>query len=289
MKKIFPFLIFMFVFPMFTSQPAWAGLDAHFDYMNIPTESFDNIYFRKSTLADVKAKYPKFTPVKMDDGSTILSYKPKSGIYSEIRIGFAPNNQTTLEWIEFILKEKQSIDKILSRYGLATEVNSDYNNLYNYYNYEYFNFSVDKQQQYFYSVSIFENPKLPDELANFDQELPDLNNLAQIKNFVPKSYPEEAFGDYYESIYPQFNQDGSKTYTINGNVIQKYKKAELIFDDGLLKFLVLYPNNLNFSQIKSIYGNCTRITSQQNQIVYDYGNFAVITNLSNQVLKIAID
>lgn len=281
MKKIFLFIIYMLISPL-----AWAGLDSHFDYMNIPTENFDNIYFKKSTMADVKAKYPKFVPVKLEDGSSILDYKPKSGIYSEIRIGF---NANTLEWIEFVLKEKQSIDKILSRYGTAAEVNYDYNDIYNYYNYEYFNFSVDKQQQYFYSISVFANPKLPDELANFDNELPDLNNLNQIKNFIPKSYPEEAFGDYYESIYPKFNQDGSKTYTINNNIIQKYKKAELIFNDGLLKFLVLYPQNINFTQIKSIYGNCARITSQQNQIVYDYGHFTVITNLSNQVLKIAID
>ncbi len=281
MKKIFALIIFMFVSPF-----AWADLNPNFDYMNIPTESFDNIYFKKSTLENVREKYPKFTPVKLDDGSTILSYKPKYGNYSEIRIGF---NQNLLEWIEFILKEKQSIDKILSRYGTATEVNYEYNNTYNYYNYEYFNFSVDKQQQYFYSVSIFENPKLPDELTNFDQELPDINSLNQIKNFIPKSYPEEAFGDYYESVYPKFNPDGSKTYTINGNIIKKYQKAELIFNDGLLKFLVLYPQNLNFNQIKSIYGNCSKITSQKDQIVYDYGNFAVITNLSNQVLKIAID
>lgn len=271
---------------MFVSPLAWAGLDSHFDYMNIPTESFNNIYFKKSTPADIKAKYPKFVPVKMEDGNTILDYKPKTGIYSEIRIGF---NENALEWIEFILKEKQSIDQIISRYGTATEVNYDYNDLYNYYNYGFFNFSVDKQQQYFYSISIFENPKLPDELTNFDQELPDLSTLNKIKNFVPRSYPEEAFGDYYESIYPKFNQDGTKTYTIKGNVTQKYQKAELIFNDGLLKFLVLYPQNVNFAQIKNIYGNAIKITPQKNQIVYDYGNFSIITNLSNQVLKIAID
>lgn len=271
---------------MFVSPLAWAGLNSQFDYMNIPTESFDNIYFKKSTSADVKAKYPKLLPTKLDDGSTILSYKPKSGDYCEIRVGF---NKDILEWIEFVLKDKQSIDKILSRYGSAEDVNYNYNELYNYYDYEYFNFAVDKQQQYFYSVSIFDNPKLPDELLNFDNELPDISNLNQIKNFIPKTYPEEAFGDYYESLYPKFNADGTTTYTIKSNITQKYQKAELIFNDGLLKFLVLYPKNVTYAQIKTLYGNATKTTPQTNQIVYDYGNFAVITNMSNQVLKIAFD
>ena len=281
MKKLFLLLILMFVTPL-----SWAGLDSHFDYMNIPTERFDGIYFKKSNLADVKAKYPQFKPTTLDTGEAILSYKPKSGAYSEIRVGF---NQNILEWIEFVLKNKQSIDQILNRYGTAKDVNANYNDIYNYYDYDFYNFSVDKQQQYFYSISIFDNPKLPDELTNFDNELPDLNNLKQIKNFIPKTYPEEAFGDYYESIYPRFNADGTKTYTINSNVTQKYQKAELVFDDGLLKYLVLYPKNATYAQLKAIYGNAAKVTSQQSQIVYDYGNFAIITNLSNQILKIAFD
>lgn len=271
---------------MLVSPLAWAGLDSQFDYMNIPTESFENIYFKKSTSADIKAKYPKFTSMQLDDGTPILSYKPKTGTYSEIRIGF---NKDTLDWIEFILKDKQSIDKILSRYGTAEDVNHQYNSIYNYYNYEFFNFSVDKQQQFFYSISVFDNPKLPDELLNFDQELPDIATLRQLKNFVPRSYPEEAFGDYYESVYPKFNNDGTKTYTIKNNVTQKYQKAELVFDDGLLRYLILYPKNATFAQIKNIYGNATNITPHQNYIVYDYGNFAVVTTLSNQVQKIVID
>lgn len=271
---------------MFASPLAQAGLDSQFDYMNIPTESFDNIYFKKSTQADVRAKYPKFLPVRMEDGSTILSHKPKSGAYSEIRIGF---DKDALQWIEFVLKDKQSIDKILTRYGTAADVNYDYNVLYNYYDYEFFNFAVDKQQQYFYSISVFDNPKLPDELLNFDNELPSINSINQIKNFIPKTYPEEAFGDYYESLYPKFNADGTKTYTIKNNVTQKYQKAELIFCDGLLQYLILYPKDTNFAQLKAIYGNAMKVSTQQNQIIYDYGNFAVVTNLSNLVQKIVID
>ena len=281
MKKIILLLILFFASPI-----AWAGLDSHFDYLNIPTESFDNIYFKKSSIADIKAKYPQFKASNLDSGEAILSYKPKNGVYSEIRIGFKEN---ILEWIEFVLKNKQSIDQLLSRYGTAQDVNNTYNDVYNYYDYEYFNFSVDKVEQYFYSVSIFDNPKLPDELTNFDSELPDLNNLNQIKNFIPRTYPEEAFGDYYESLYPKFNADGTKTYLIKNNVTHKYQKAELIFDDGLLKYLVLYPKNVTYVQLKAIYGNAAKVTPQKSQIVYDYGNFAIITNLSNQVLKIAFD
>lgn len=281
MKKLFLLLILMLVSPL-----AQAGLDYQFDYMNIPTESFGNIYFKKSTMADVKAKYPKFLQVKMEDGSTILRQKPQSGAYSEIRVGF---DKDTLQWIEFVLRDKQSIDKILTRYGTASDVNYDYNVLYNYYNYEFFNFAVDKGEQFFYSVSIFDNPKLPDELLNFDNELPDITSLNITKNFIPKTYPEEAFGDYYESLYPKFNANGTKTYTIKNNVTQKYQKAELIFCDGLLQYLILYPKDTNFAQIKAIYGNAAKVTTDQSQIIYDFGNFAVVTNLSNLVQKIVID
>ena len=55
MKKICLLIVLMFISPL-----AWAGLNSNFDYMNIPTESFGNIYFRKSTLQEVKTKHPQF-------------------------------------------------------------------------------------------------------------------------------------------------------------------------------------------------------------------------------------
>lgn len=282
MKKFFAFfLVFL------SCQFAYADLDGNFDYMNIETEYFSNLKIKKTTFAQMRAKYSHFKPIAISEGQIMLVCRPKNAKYSEIRVGF---NQNIVEWVEFILKEKIDLLSFVSRYGDPLDINNDYNEIYDYYNYEYFNVSVDKKGENIYSITLFDNPKIPDEMFGFDQKLPDLENLRTSQNFVPNDYLEETFSDDYDCLYPAFNKDGTKTYTVKNNIISKYSKAEFIFKDGLLKFLVLYPQNLKFDKIVQIYGKNFKIDkTEKNRIIYDYNDFCVITDFQNKVLKIAID
>lgn len=277
MKK---FIVFLLVF--LSCQFAWADLDSNFDYMNIPTEYFKTLKFKKTTLNEFKAKYLNF---KLVDGMYV--FRPKKGTYSEIRVGF---NKNVLEWVEFILKDKVDLGNFLSRYGDVNDINRDYNETYDYYNYDSFNISADKQGEYLYSITVFDNPKLPDEFIGFDKKLPDWENLRCEQHFAPGEYLEESFSDEYDSIYPKFNEDGTKTYTIKDNITSKYSKVEFIFKDGLLKSLVLYPHSLTFDKISHEYGKNFKIDkTTKTRIVYDYGEFSVVSDLKNNVLQIVID
>lgn len=282
MKK-FIFLIIM----VLSCQSALADFGSNFDYMNIETESFSPLNFKKTTLAEFKTKYQNFKPINLDENQVMLVSSPKTGDYSEIRVGF---NKNVVEWIEFILKEKADFTSFLSRYGDTTEINQNYNEIYDYYNYDIFNVSVDKQGKYLYSITLFANPKMPEEMTNLDKKLPDVKNIRNMQTFIPKEYLEETFSDNFDCLYPEFNDDGTKTYTVKDNIISKYSKAEFIFKDGLLKFLVLYPQNTTFEQIANIYGKNFKIDkTTKNKIIYDYGDFYVLTDLKNNVVQIAID
>lgn len=278
MKK---FLLIIILF--FTAQCSWADLDGSFDYMSIPTESLGNIQFGQTTFLEAKKLCPNFKNTKLDDGQTILVNKPKNSIYSEIRMGF---NQDKVQWIDFILKEKEDLGKILSRYGYSDDINCTYSDIYDYYDYSSFNIAADKKGQYFYSISLFKNPELPQEFANFDKKLPSLETLKQIKVFTPGAYLEETFGDTYDNLYPKFNDDGTKTYTIKNNITSTYQKVELIFKHGILKSLILYPKNTSLVQIENLYGKPQNVKSTDDKIIYYYGNFSLTTDLKNQVLKI---
>ena len=282
MKKVILFLMIIFL----NCQLVQADLDGNFDYMNIETESFSVLKFKKTTLTEFKAKYPNFKLTTLPDGQNMLVRRPQNGNYSEIRVGF---NKNILEWVEFILKEKAEFNSFLSRYGNTSEINNDYNEIYDYYNYNIFNVSVDKQGQYIYSITLFDNPKLPEEMTGFNKKLPTIDKLRDIQTFAPKEYLEETFSDDFDCLYPKFNDDGTKTYTIKNNIISTYTKAEFIFKNGLLKYLVLYPQNLTFDKITKTYGKIFKIDkTTKNKIIYDYGDFYIITNLKNDVLQIVI-
>ena len=198
--------------------------------------------------------------------------------------------KTNLRTKKFILKEKIDLLGFVSRYGDPLDINHDYNEIYDYYNYDFFNVSVDKEGEYLYSITLFDNPKLPDEMIGFEKKLPDIDNLRALQHFIPKDYLEETFSDDYDCLYPKFNEDGTKTYTVKDNIISKYSKAEFIFKDGLLKNLILYPQNVNFQKIVQIYGKNFKIDkTTKNKITYDYGNFCIITDFQNKVLEIVID
>jgi hypothetical protein len=267
------------------SQTAFAELDGNFDYLNIPTEHLGKVIFRKDSIEDVKLKYPSFRKSQLDDGQTILLYSPKHSIYSEIRVGFGQNK---LEWIEFVLKERANLETFLSRYGEPSDVNRNYHPDYNYYDYSFFNVSTDKNGKYLYSITLFDTPKLPPEMQELNTQLPDWNTLNSIKTFIPGNYLEATFGDDFESLYPKFNEDGSKTYTINKNITSKYQKVELVFKDGLLKKVMLYPNNLSFAKITSVYGKPISNKLKNEYTTHEYSRFSVLTDLKNNVIKITI-
>jgi len=282
MKKI---ILLMVIF--LSCQFAWADLGGNFDYMNLKTENLGNLKLKKTTLAEFKAKYPNFKASKLADESNMLVIRPKNGEYSEIRVGFEKN---IAEWIEFILREKADFNNFLNFYGDTSDINHDYNEVYDYYNYAFFNVSVDKQGKSLYSITLFDNPKIPDEMIGFDKKLPDWDNLRNMQSFAPKEYLEETFSDEFDCLYPKFNEDGTKTYTIKNNITSKYSRAEFIFKDGLLKFLVLYPTNITFDKITKIYDKNFKIDkTTKNKIIYDYGDFHVITDSKTNVLQIVLD
>lgn len=282
MKKLVFFLLLFL-----SCQSAWAELDITFDYMNISTEYFSSLKFKKTTLREFKVRYPNFKSITFPDGQVMLVSRPKKAKYCEIRVGF---NKDVVEWVEFILKEKADLVAFVSRYGDPDDINHEYNAIYDYYNYPNFNISVDKQGEYLYSITLFDNPKLPEELVGFDKKLPDWDKISQLQIFLPNEYLEETFSDEFDSFYPEFKEDGTKSYTIKSNIISKYSKAEFVFKDGLLKFLILYPANLTFDKITQIYGKNFKINKNiKNGITYDYADFYVVTDLQNKVLKIVVD
>lgn len=280
MKKFLTLILFFGIL-----LPAQASLDGGFDYMNIPSEHLEKINFRKDTIEDILSKFPEFKKSTLDDGQIILLSHPSHSPYSEIRIGFTDKK---LEWIEFILKEQGDINNFIVRYGTPDDVNVNYHPTYDYYDYSFFNVSADKKGEKLYSITLFDNPKTPEELKELNAQLPAWDKLSDHNIFIPGNYLEATFGDEFVSLYPKFNEDGTKTYILNKNVTTKYQKAEIIFKDGLLKKLVLYPHNLSLAQIKSVYGPPSFKEENKDKIIHRYNRFSVTTDSKNNVIKITI-
>lgn len=281
MKK---FIISILIFFM-SINLSYAALKGDFDWQNIKTEPFEAINFGETTYKQFKKQYKFFKKNTVTNEEIILSNKSPKSPYSEIRAGFKDHK---LDWIEFIFEEEGDLNDFMSLYGTPENINKVHSEFYNYYNYGYFNISTDKKEKHFYSLTLFELPKLDKKYEDIDKKLPTYNNLNFSKVFIPGQYLEMDFAEDYPDLFPKFDKNGTKRYIIKSNILKNYNKAELVFSNGLLNFISLYPKNLKLGEIVEHYGMVEKVYTKKDKIIYDYKTFTIITDTKDNIINIGL-
>lgn len=265
-----------------TNEGAFKG---YFDWKNIESEPFEPVMFGHTSYKEFKKQYKYFKKTTAPEGQIILSNKKPQEPYSEIRAGF---KEGKLDWIEFILKKENSLEDFLSLYGTPKNINKAHSEYYNYYDYGYFNVSTDKTEKNFYSITFFEAPELDETYNRINGSIPSILELNFPLTFIPGEYLEMDFAEDYPSYFPKFNKNGTKTYTIKDNILKDYKKVELVFENGILSFISLYPNKVKLNIIVETYGMVDKVYTADNKLIYEYKNFTVVTDSKNNVINIGL-
>lgn len=214
-----------------------------------------------------------------------------NNLYQNLRIGFQYNN---LDWLEFTLKPDIKITEFVQLYGKPSNVNTTYSNIYDYYDYGFFNVSTDKQHNFAYHITIFDLPAMRKEAKKLNLHLPDYYSYNFSTVLKPGELLESSFLDKYNGIVP-FKKDRFDTtsiYSLNKNQIksQQYKQVSLVFKNGLLNFISLEPVNLNIKDVINRYGaDHTKEQMSNNRTYFEYPKFImVVDNKTNKVLNVGL-
>ncbi len=259
--------------------------EGDFDWKNIYSFNFENIKFGETSYREIARKCPDFKLQKVSD-IYILEVDNPQKKFAAIRIGF--DSKKTVEWIEFILKGKQPLDNFLSIYDTPHEVDSTYDKNFDYYDYKDFKLCTDKTAQNVYSITFYNVPEIPESVKNIGKIFPPINALNSSNQLQPGKTVENEFTNAFPNIIAEEITQTKRSYSIGAPLIHSYKKAELVFDDGILSFINLVPQKMTIDTIKKIYGNSEKIGKEKGLTFYEYSNFIVTTDKKNNIISIGV-
>lgn len=257
-----------------------------FDWKNIYSFDFDNLNFAQTTPRDMTNECPKFVPVNTQTDYFLMSSNPQRN-FSAIRAGFSTDT-STLEWIEFILKEEKTLNDFISIYGTPVSVDTTYDTNVDYYEFENFKLCTDKGGEKVYSMIFYSKPEIPEKIQNLYKILPTLNNLNISPNLRPGTTLETEFTNSFPNIIADKVHGETRVYTIGENLAKDYKKVELIFGNGILSFINLFPKDMQLTSITEIYGQPKAIEHIPPLKFYEYANFIVTLDEKNNIISIGI-
>ncbi|MDD3012905.1 MAG: hypothetical protein PHC34_04310 [Candidatus Gastranaerophilales bacterium] len=267
------------------------------DWQNIKDYKPDIIQFGVTTTDDFKGLVKSKPEQKIGNVSIFITQPSDTNIYKKIRVGFKNDK---LDWIEFTLNNNLKMSKFTDLYGKPSHINTTYNNFLDYYDYGLFNISTDKQHTYAKNITIFEMPKASqnqEKIIDFSNLIPDWKNLttANFLGLKPGYSIESNFNSSYPELIPvkSNKKSFSSIYIIDkelGKTKSQYKKAELTFNNGLLSWISLIPQNLYLDQVIKAWGSqYTLETIDIKYDLYDFLNVVVVVDKSNKkVVKIGI-
>ncbi|MFH0702717.1 MAG: hypothetical protein V2B14_04165 [bacterium] len=269
------------------------------DWQSINTYQPNKIQFGKTTVDEFKKLCPNSTIEKAGNDIEIFNTEPENknkDDYKKIRVGF---KNKKLDWLEFTLNKDKKIEmaKFVRLYDSPRDINTRYSDVLDYYDYVFFNISTDKDHSYAKSITVFEIPKISSEESTIGDQIPDWQNLntASFLNLKPGYTLETEFNKMYPDLkaYNTDKFDTTSIYTLDkelGRAKLYYKKIILTFNNGLLSWISLVPQNLSLENALKIYGaNYTVESIDSKYDFYDFSNFIfVVDKVQQKIINIGI-
>lgn len=225
------------------------------EWKNIHDYKLNKYQFQKTKYEDFSKAYSGAKTYTIDKNTKILSIKlDNNDIYSGINVGFTKN---VMDWLEFTFSTNMEIRDLITIYGQPQSIDSKQNKTYDYYNYDTFNIAVDKRHIFAKSISFFDvkqgsvaqnlRSKIdPVPAKKFFELFPNLKPGVSIESQFTQNYPDQL--PYMEGEF-----EVVATYTLTDELqeaIRFYDKVELRFENGLLSWINLFPNE---TEAKNLY------------------------------------
>jgi len=259
--------------------------------------SLKNMDFGKTTKTQFLQMFSPQEKVDIQDYdgeisiATLKSQQNKD--FGAIRVGFKKNK---LDWVEFSLINPVKISKLTPIYGKPTDVNKNSSTTFDYYNYEFFNISVEKQSGNANAITYFENSPLKAKISThaktyvvkklFFKKFPDIE---------PGITTEADFSAKYKDLVPyeETNSQTNSLYVMTDELEEAggyYESAILKFESGLLTWINLIPRPITANEeVKRLGKNYKLENIDANYQIYDFTDFIlVVDRKTNQVKSIGI-
>lgn len=256
----------------------------------------EKLEFQQTSVDSFEKLIQKFSESDKEvysDGNTIINLKPQSAdVFSSIRVGFKNN---LLDWIEFNLANNINISRFVGVYGNPTDINTASSKDLDYYNYEFYNVSADKNNKYAKSITFFnKSPYTGTSGISNNAEIPVSRKrkfYEQFLNIEPGVTTESEFSKEYPDLIP-YEEDNSVTNSIYvltdelGDARYYYDKAVLKFESGLLTWINLIPKNLPLADcLKTINIKYKKDNVDANFELYDFSDFILIVDKKTKMVK----
>ena len=254
------------------------------DWKNLSEYRLDKLNFSTTTIKEFKStcKGVEFTKASQKGVVFVNIETPKNESYEKIRVGFKENK---LDWIEFTLKNKIKTEDFIKIYGKPNGINYKYSNLFDYYNYDYFNLATDKDHKIAKNFTLFALKELNKKAYNFP-----INKQKNVKKLISLSFLNFKPGYFTESefvkLYPEKKPirknkfDTTSYYLFKENLDRSgyYKEVVLCFINGILNWVSVIPHNLFFESLSN-YGKAIKVEPLNEKYdFYDFYDFIVLVN-----------
>lgn len=258
--------------------PDWENL---FDYKP------DKLKFGITTAEEFSTITKFYEPEKISEYIIFTTHPADQNVFKEIRVGF---RNKKLDWIEYTLKDKIELSKIQTIYGIPQNINSEYSNVFDYYDYFFFNVATGKDHKYAQNFTFFEIPEIATEIKNIAKQIPDWKKLNDMILLDLKigSTTEADFKAKYPALseFVKETQPSTSVYTIRKTLdkpLALYNKIELVFHSGLLECISLTPRNMLLDNFLKTYKNDYKIENINDKYAfYEFKNFAVLVDKENK-------
>ncbi|EKE04218.1 MAG: hypothetical protein ACD_20C00096G0001 [uncultured bacterium] len=269
--------------------------DSNMDWQDIKGYKLDKLKFGTTTVSDFVKLAPDAKAQKLDLGIIIFNTEPANkDVYKRIRVGFRNDK---LDWLEFTFNEQVKMSEMLDLYGKPRNINEKYSKIVDYYDYDFFNITTDKSHNLAKSINIFEIRKHTNTEIALINGIPDLSSLMKVKflDLEPGISLEADFKNNFPDVEAYRKDESSSVaiYTLDselGKAKKHYKKALIVFDNGLLSWINIIPQDLSKEKALNLYGSKYKIEPVNAQYdFYDYKDFVlVVDKKQNKVKNIGI-
>ena len=290
MKKFFNIaylcliLVFSCSYKFPDKTPNWKELNSF---------TLEKLEFQATSVDEAKNLIQGAKVHKLETDIQIINTTPENQeVFREVNLGF---RQGTLDWLEFVLNKKIEMSKITDIYGIPGVIDTQYSDLMDYYNYEFFNISTDKNHKMAQSITVFNIPQPEEETITPPEPLKNIGFFKKFPDLKPGAVTEENFIKDYPDLLPYMEDDFdvNSCYTMVEELEEVkglYKKAILKFENGLLSWVNLVPANPDLNTILKKINEPYKI-EELNEVYafYTFRNFILVVNKeTNKVNNIGL-
>jgi len=221
---------------------------------------------------------------------TIPTASPNS--FKQVRIGF---KNEIFDWIEFKLTNTAPMRDFIKLYGNPTDINKTYNENLEYYNYNFFNISADKNSNRAETITYFsEAPAASEEIKKTVIHVKAENKkkfFEVFTNLEPGVTTESEFTASHGSLVPYSdnNTQTNSMYVIEnelGNSAYFYEKAILKFENGLLTWINLIPKNMKINDFLKNKKNPYKFEAvNKDYDIYDFTKYILVVDKKTKIIK----